>query len=560
MYELHQKGAGGNNSSGTGPDAGGGATSTQKVDNPASSGAITGSVTTEAQATSSMMMRRWMRRQDVSAMASDASSAWPSGSGDATSASSAAQPSQSGGAGDGSASGGNNNGTGSEGGLDGNNDGDKVAYHRAKAENYTAAILDLHWSEEKAYFYDFNTSANDRSTVYSPAGLWPLWQNVTPPALENNESLALQIASGQRFLLSRYAGPPSVASVLETGLNWDFPNVWPNHVHTTIRAFETLGNLIRNATTLGNLTTDFGSVTSGQLGLSEGELPAQPQGTVGNTSLWAGGQQHPWPMQMAIEIANRYMTDAFCSWYSTGGSLPGVLEQLPISDLNSTGTYTPESKGHMFEKFNVTDPDAAGGGGEYEVVIGFGWTNGVVLWAAGKYGKYLPQPTCPLIPIVQNNGAGNGTAGNNSNTTASGNTATTIQGSGAGSSLVSSGTGDATAVAGGGGSPSAPGGGASAPSAPATSAVEPTAAPSDAGNASGSPAGSEAPPPTSAAPASQTGPQIQPTQPGPSSSMDVSSALRSLFGVDATSSAAPAAQSVPAQKAALFRGYRIPRN
>lgn len=28
-------------------------------------------------------------------------------------------------------------------------------------------------------------------------------------------------------------------------------------------------------------------------------------------------------------------------------------------------------------QFNATDPDAAGGGGEYTVQIGFGWTNGV---------------------------------------------------------------------------------------------------------------------------------------------------------------------------------------
>lgn len=31
----------------------------------------------------------------------------------------------------------------------------------------------------------------------------------------------------------------------------------------------------------------------------------------------------------------------------------------------------------MFEKFNITDTDAAGGGGEYTVQVGFGWTNGV---------------------------------------------------------------------------------------------------------------------------------------------------------------------------------------
>jgi hypothetical protein len=89
----------------------------------------------------------------------------------------------------------------------------------------------------------------------------------------------------------------------------------------------------------------------------------------------------------------RYMQAAFCTWYSTGGEISGLLTQLPLSDLNATGTYTGSTgtrytcigldkslmtgTGVMFEKFNATDTDAAGGGGEYTVQIGFGWTNGV---------------------------------------------------------------------------------------------------------------------------------------------------------------------------------------
>jgi alpha,alpha-trehalase len=110
----------------------------------------------------------------------------------------------------------------------------------------------------------------------------------------------------------------------------------------------------------------------------------------------------------------------------------------------------------MFEKFNITDTDAAGGGGEYTVQVGFGWTNGVgesphsfnhsmsrdlqvwrdsvekdadfvgtrplsgcglcrgyladrdpVLWLANEFGSYLPMPTCPLIPIIETTANGN---------------------------------------------------------------------------------------------------------------------------------------------------------
>jgi hypothetical protein len=106
---------------------------------------------------------------------------------------------------------------------------EKIAYHRGLAADYTAAVNDLHWDADRAFWYDFNVTANARSEVYTPAGLWPLWQNVTPPELAGNEALARNVTSGLRFLLGKYAGAPSVASVLETGLNWDFPNVWPPH-------------------------------------------------------------------------------------------------------------------------------------------------------------------------------------------------------------------------------------------------------------------------------------------------------------------------------------------
>ena len=51
----------------------------------------------------------------------------------------------------------------------------------------------------------------------------------------------------------------------------------------------------------------------------------------------------------------------------------------------------------MFEKFSVSDIDSSGGGGEYTVQAGFGWTNGVVLWVASTYGHVLAAPTCPSI-------------------------------------------------------------------------------------------------------------------------------------------------------------------
>ena len=46
-------------------------------------------------------------------------------------------------------------------------------------------------------------------------------------------------------------------------------------------------------------------------------------------------------------------------------------------------------KGHMFEKYDATSISKIGGGGEYEVQIGFGWTNGVILDFLDMYSDRL---------------------------------------------------------------------------------------------------------------------------------------------------------------------------
>jgi alpha,alpha-trehalase len=70
----------------------------------------------------------------------------------------------------------------------------------------------------------------------------------------------------------------------------------------------------------------------------------------------------------------------------------------------------------MFEKFSNLDIDAAGGGGEYTVQAGFGWTNGVALWIANTYGSVLDAPKCPEITATS-------TSTSNNNNTANGATA-----------------------------------------------------------------------------------------------------------------------------------------
>ena len=56
--------------------------------------------------------------------------------------------------------------------------------------------------------------------------------------------------------------------------------------------------------------------------------------------------------------------------------------------LNSYRMFK-DTSGNMYEKYDARSAGDAGGGGEYEVQLGFGWTNGVVLDFMDMYSKEI---------------------------------------------------------------------------------------------------------------------------------------------------------------------------
>ncbi|KAJ1852464.1 hypothetical protein LPJ73_002826 [Coemansia sp. RSA 2703] len=132
------------------------------------------------------------------------------------------------------------------------------------------------------------------------------------------------------------------ATLINTGQQWDAPMAWPPLQYTTIQGAFATGN-----------------------------------------------------RKLATDIAQAYVNNVFCAWYNTGGSIPNVLAQQP-------GT---SDTGHMFEKFNSTAVGVQGGGGEYTVQAGFGWTNGVLLWVLNNFGDVLKTPVCPGTHIAIQSGS-----------------------------------------------------------------------------------------------------------------------------------------------------------
>ncbi|KZT70791.1 glycoside hydrolase family 37 protein [Daedalea quercina L-15889] len=289
-----------------------------------------------------------------------------------------------------------------------------AAAHLETAASLRAGILDLNWDAEKLAFYDYNLTSGARNSIYSTATFYPLWSGIVPDEVLASAEAAFGLFAGVSLVMNRYNGSLPV-TFLETGLQWDYPNAWPPHQYIVLEALAALPpNLTAGTlpTPAANEST-YALVPAGQLGLAEDELPGQVlsvrlgnatkvgpaadisklNGTVVNGGNATEGEG--WADVLRREVANRYFASALCSWHATGGSIPGMLPQLPAEVLNITGSIG--NTGNMFEKFNTTDVDSSGSGGEYTVQAGFGWTNGVVLYIAANYGHVLTAPDCPNI-------------------------------------------------------------------------------------------------------------------------------------------------------------------
>lgn len=62
------------------------------------------------------------------------------------------------------------------------------------------------------------------------------------------------------------------------------------------------------------------------------------------------------------------------------------------------------ASGKMMEKYDVMDIDRLGGGGEYPLQDGFGWTNGVMrklMVLYSEYAGYTASEQCPTVIHVQ---------------------------------------------------------------------------------------------------------------------------------------------------------------
>ncbi|KAG9076721.1 hypothetical protein FS749_011451, partial [Ceratobasidium sp. UAMH 11750] len=300
-----------------------------------------------------------------------------------------------------------------------------IKRHEDKAAALRKAILALHWDRQNLAFFDFVLNRDGcvaclegggkdcpKEREYCPQGeiqrfwsgasLVPYWAEVWPNELacevelkrgtneekekerERRKKNMMVAFSGVRDLLQRYPGPLP-ATLVETGQQWDFPNSWPPLQYFAIKALQNINETCVDGTT----TADFHAARRPKKHLGEGDLP----GAVMNTPSINYTTSPSWRDVLLKTVVMRYMNAAYCTW-NNAGQLPDDRVEILMRDnaVNDKNLY--KHPGHMFEKLKATSPVDAGGGGEYEVQTGFGWTNGVAIWIARQFGAILDNPNC----------------------------------------------------------------------------------------------------------------------------------------------------------------------
>ncbi|CAM1503059.1 Fc.00g078350.m01.CDS01 [Cosmosporella sp. VM-42] len=200
--------------------------------------------------------------------------------------------------------------------------------------------------------YEDETAPKGQQVLFNIAQFYPFWLGAAPQYLKHNPYAVLKAYTRvSNYLEDKAGGIP--ATNYRTGQQWDQPNVWPPLMHVLMQG------LLNTPATFGEDDPSYKDVHD-----------------------------------LALKLGQRYLDSTFCTWYATGGSTSATPQLQGL---------TSDDVGIMFEKYADNATNVAGGGGEYEVVEGFGWTNGVLLWTADTFKDELKRPDCGDIQAADVN-------------------------------------------------------------------------------------------------------------------------------------------------------------
>lgn len=234
-----------------------------------------------------------------------------------------------------------------------------------RAANRSEAIFDLMWNDTLNSFFDYNITSGsqytfvpadddaaaidrrgapaDQMVFFHVSQFYPFWTGAAPEHLKNNPyAVKTAFERVDAYLNLRDGG--IAATNLRSGEQWDQPSVWPPLMHVLMEG------LLNTPPTFGEDDPSYQDV-----------------------------------QDLALRLGQRYLDSTFCTWYATGGNTTDFARLEGLEDIQ---------QGIMFEKYSDNSTNEAGEGGEYEVVEGFGWSNGVLIWVVDTFGNNLTRPEC----------------------------------------------------------------------------------------------------------------------------------------------------------------------
>lgn len=263
-----------------------------------------------------------------------------------------------------------------------------------RASRRSEAMHALMWNETLHSYFDYNLTSSSQNVffpadgnatafetdpapegmqvAFSVAQFFPFWTGAAADEVKDDpEEVGRAYARVAQYLETGAGGIP--ATNLRTGQQWDEPSVWPPLMHILISGMlNNTGELPASNSTGTNTTTPSNSTSSSG-------FPVMNVNSNSTVTSYNNTED------LALAVAQRYLDSTFCTWYATGGS---------TSETPQLEGFTDEDVGIMFEKYDSESTNVAGGGGEYEVVEGFGWSNGVLIWIVERFGNELRRPDC----------------------------------------------------------------------------------------------------------------------------------------------------------------------
>lgn len=206
----------------------------------------------------------------------------------------------------------------------------KVAYYQKRAAEWKRAITAVLWHDEVGAWLDYDILNDIKRDYFYPTNILPLWTDCYDIAKrEEYVSKVLKYLEKNKIMLN-LGGIPTTLE--HSGEQWDYPNAWPPLQYFVIMAL--------------NKTED------------------------------------PWAQRLAYEISERWVRSNYKAYNETHSMFEKVIPTI-IRDPCHSVTL------HRFSQYDATVSGGHGGGGEYEVQLGFGWSNGVILDLLNRYGDKL---------------------------------------------------------------------------------------------------------------------------------------------------------------------------